>query len=57
VLALDKTAGIIIKAGNSAIAVKKLQLQSKKPMDYKSFINGNRDFVGSILESGTGDDT
>ena len=51
VLALDKTNGIIIKTGDSAIAVKRLQLQSKKPMDYKSFINGNRDFVGSILEN------
>jgi methionyl-tRNA formyltransferase len=56
VLALDKKAGIIIKTEDSAIAVTRLQLQSKKPMDYKSFINGNRDFVGSLLESGTGED-
>lgn len=51
VLSLDKQNGIIIKTGDSAIAVKRLQLQSKKPMDYKSFINGNRDFVGSKLEN------
>lgn len=57
VVALDKQAGIIIKTGDSAIAVKRLQLQSKKPMDYKSFINGNRDFVGSILESASGENT
>ncbi len=57
VAALDKKAGIIIKTGDSAIAVTKLQLQSKKPMDYKSFINGNRDFVGSILESASGENT
>jgi len=50
VLALDKKAGIIIKTGDSALAVQKLQLQSKKPMDYKSFINGNQNFVGSILD-------
>jgi len=56
VLSLEKKSGIIIKTGDSAIAVKRLQLQSKKPMDYKSFINGNRDFVGSLLESGTGED-
>jgi methionyl-tRNA formyltransferase len=50
VLALDKNTGIIIRTGDSALAVQKLQLQSKKPMDYKSFMNGNRDFVGSILK-------
>lgn len=55
VLPMDKKTGIIIKTGDSAIAVTKLQLQSKKPMDYKSFINGNRDFVGSILESESGE--
>ena len=52
VLSLEKKSGIIIKTSDSAIAVKRLQLQSKKPMDYKSFINGNRDFVGSILQNG-----
>ena len=57
VLALDKQAGIIIKTGDSAIAVKRLQLQSKKPMDFKSFINGNRDFVGSTLRIESGDNT
>lgn len=57
VIALDKKAGIIIKTGDSAIAVKRLQLQSKKPMDYKSFINGNRDFIGSKLECTSGENT
>ncbi len=51
VVAFDKKEGIIIKTGTSFLAVRKLQLQSKKPMDYKSFINGNRDFVGSILKA------
>lgn len=51
VLALDKKNGIIIKTSDSALVVKRLQLQSKKPMDYKSFINGNREFVGSKLEN------
>jgi methionyl-tRNA formyltransferase len=51
VLSLDKKSGIIIKTGDSALAVTRLQLQSKKPMDYKSFMNGNREFAGSILEN------
>ncbi len=55
VIALEKKEGIIIKAGNEYLAVKKLQLQSKKTMDYKSFINGNRDFIGAVLNCGSGE--
>lgn len=55
VVALDKKQGLVIAAGEGALAVKRLQLQSKKPMDYKSFVNGNREFVGSKLEKRSGD--
>lgn len=57
VLAFDKKEGIIIATRDGALAVKELQLQSKKPMDYKSFINGNREFVGSLLQSRAGENS
>jgi len=55
VLAFRKKEGILVATGAGVLAVKRLQLQSKKPMDFKSFVNGNRDFVGSILQSPSGD--
>ncbi|MBN2657814.1 MAG: methionyl-tRNA formyltransferase [Spirochaetales bacterium] len=55
VLSYSKKDGILIAAGSGILAVRRLQLQSKKPMDYISFVNGNRDFVGSILHSPSGD--
>jgi len=55
VLSFSKKEGILVATGSGVLAVKRLQLQSKKPMDYKSFVNGNREFVGSILQSPSGD--
>ena len=42
--------GILIQTGDGVYAVKKLQRQSKKAMDWKSFLNGARGFIGSRLE-------
>lgn len=50
VLAFDKQKGILIQCGNGILIVRELQLQGKKAMDYKSFMNGIRDFTGSVLE-------
>jgi methionyl-tRNA formyltransferase len=49
VLGVDKKSGILIQTGNGLLALQQLQLQSKKPMDYKNFMNGVRDFTGSVL--------
>jgi len=40
---------IVVQCGNGAIIVNKLQLEGKKPMDANVFLNGQKDFVGSIL--------
>ena len=45
-----KSTGIIIACGNGFYAVTKLQRQGKNPMDYKSFMNGARDFIGTQLK-------
>lgn len=45
-----KPKGILIKCGTGFYVVKQIHQQYKKPMDYKSYINGARDFVGTRLE-------
>lgn len=49
VLGIDKKEGILIQTGNGVLAVRRLQMQSKKALDWRSFINGNQHFVGSLL--------
>ena len=50
VLEFSKSDGILIKTGEKILAVRKLQRQGKTAMDYKSFMNGARNFIGTILE-------
>ncbi|RKX86534.1 MAG: methionyl-tRNA formyltransferase [Spirochaetes bacterium] len=49
VLGFDKDNGILIQTGDGILVVKFLQLQSKKANDWKSFINGTQNFIGSVL--------
>ena len=49
VLGVDKNDGILIQTGEGVLVVSALQLQAKKAMDFKAFINGNKEFPGSIL--------
>ena len=46
---IDKKAGILIQTGRGILAVKRLQLQSKKALDWKSFLNGVKDFENVVL--------
>lgn len=50
VLAFSKSDGILIKTGDGILVVRKLQRQGKTAMDYKSFMNGARNFIGTVLE-------
>lgn len=49
VIEYSKQRGYQIKTSDGSIIVKKLQLQSKKALDYKSFNNGVQNFVGTLL--------
>jgi methionyl-tRNA formyltransferase len=49
VIGLDKRRGILIQTGNGILAVQRLQLQSKKALDFKSFWNGVQGFDGAVL--------
>jgi len=50
VLGIDRDKGILVQTGDGVYAVSVLQRQAKKAMDWKSFLNGARDFIGSRLE-------
>lgn len=50
VLQFVKSEGIYIKTGNGLLCVKELQRQGKKAMGYKDFMNGAKDFIGTVLE-------
>ena len=49
VAGIDKKAGILIQTGKGILAVKKLQLQSKKALEWKAFLNGVKDFQNTVL--------
>jgi len=49
VLGIDKQAGILVQTGEGILAVKELQYQAKKALYFPDFLNGARDFEGSIL--------
>ncbi len=41
---------LAIQTGKDFLIIKKLQLESKKPVNTEEFINGNIDFIGTILK-------
>ncbi len=45
VLGIDKAAGILVQTGAGILALRRLQWRTKKPLDWKSFLNGSRDFT------------
>ena len=49
VCGIDRAEGILIQTGEGILAVSKLQLQSKKVLDWKSFLNGVKDFSEAVL--------
>ncbi|MCI6179504.1 MAG: methionyl-tRNA formyltransferase, partial [Treponema porcinum] len=50
VCAFVKQAGILVRCGTGFLAVKNLQRQGKNAVDFKAFMNGARDFIGTHLE-------
>lgn len=55
VLAADKNHGLLVRTGHGILAVERLQLQFKKPLDWRSFVNGHPDIVGARLGIAAGD--
>jgi methionyl-tRNA formyltransferase len=50
ILGTDKNLGILIQTGDGILAVTRLKRQTKNAMDWKAFLNGERNFTGSRLE-------
>ncbi|MFW5688077.1 MAG: methionyl-tRNA formyltransferase [Spirochaetota bacterium] len=46
---VDTSLGILVETGNGLLALRRLQLQSRKPLDWKSFLNGVHDFHEAVL--------
>lgn len=49
VLGTDKKSGILVQTGNGVLAITNLQWQAKKAMNWKDFMNGTRNFIGTVL--------
>jgi methionyl-tRNA formyltransferase len=47
VLGFRKDAGLLVQTGDGLLAVEALQLQARKPLDARAFLNGNPRVVGS----------
>ena len=52
VLDIDNRYGILVNTGGGVLYVSRLQLQAKKPLDWRSFLNGQKDFIGAQLGEG-----
>lgn len=50
VLCMDKKQGILIQTADGILCVQTLQWQTKKAMNYKDFLNGSRNFIGSVCK-------
>jgi methionyl-tRNA formyltransferase len=55
VLAADRDHGLLVRTGCGILAVERLQLQFKKPLDWRSFCNGHPQIVGTRLGARAGD--
>ena len=53
VLGVDRSRGILIQTGSGILAVTRLQLASRKPLDFRSFLNGVTLENGTILGEGS----
>lgn len=49
VLGIDKGRGILIQTGNGVFAVRRLQYPARKALEWRAFLNGVKDFIGSRL--------
>lgn len=55
IVGLDKARGIMVQTGEGLLALRRLQLQTKKALPWRDFANGVRDLAGITLGSPVGD--
>jgi len=49
VLAASRGHGLLVRCGRGVLAVERLQLPFKKPLDWRSFLNGHPETIGAPL--------
>lgn len=49
VVGTDRDAGILVQTGDGLLAVSRLQYRTRKPLDWRAFLNGARGFLGTRL--------
>jgi methionyl-tRNA formyltransferase len=49
VIGSDRDAGIVIQTGDGLLAASRLQYRTRKALDWRAFLNGARNFIGSVL--------
>ncbi len=49
ILGVDDDCGILVCCGRGVLFVQRLQLQYRKPADWRSFLNGYPDLIGAVL--------
>lgn len=49
VLGIDREKGILVQTGRGVLAIRRLQLQGKQPLESQAFVNGNKEIIGSQL--------
>ena len=47
---LTDTKDLVVQTGNGILIIKQLQLEGKKPMSAKDFLNGHSEIIGTILQ-------
>ncbi len=49
VVGVDKKTGILVQTGDGLLVLERLQWRTKKPLDWKSFLNGSHNFLERTL--------
>src|SRR6056297_77138 len=49
VLGIDRENGILVQTGRGVLAIRRLQLQGRQPLEPQTFVNGNKEIIGSQL--------
>ena len=49
VLAVDSALGILVQTTDGVLAIRRLKQHARKELDFRSFINGNPEIIGSVL--------
>jgi methionyl-tRNA formyltransferase len=50
VVAVDNRRGILVQTADGLLAIRRLKLQARKELDFRSFLNGNPEIIGTVLQ-------